>query len=105
MRLALKYGRRVGLCTCISSCTRRSDDFHAQSSRTNQVTLRLASKAVNSVHVVGLVLPIVDMPEAIEKVLITGMCVLSEKPFSPDPTVAARLWQRYTALDASRSVT
>jgi hypothetical protein len=58
-----------------------------------------------SVHVVGLVLPIVDMPEAMEKVLITGMCVLSEKPFAPDPTVAARLRQRYTALDASRSVT
>ncbi len=57
-----------------------------------------------SVHVVDLVLPIFDMPEAIEKVLVAGKCVLSEKPFAPDPTVAARLWQRYAALDSSRTV-
>ena len=56
----------------------------------------------DSVHVVDLVLPINEMPDAIEKILAAGKSVLSEKPFAPNPTVAARLWEEYSRLDTNR---
>ncbi|KAK3254971.1 hypothetical protein CYMTET_35832, partial [Cymbomonas tetramitiformis] len=54
--------------------------------------------ADTEVDVVDLVLPIPEMPAAIEAVLEAGKHVISEKPAAPSAAASCRLWQAYQRL-------
>ena len=54
------------------------------------------------VDVIDLVLPIAVMPDAIQRCLMAGKSVLSEKPIAPSPEVLGRLWVCYLSHAPAR---
>ena len=54
------------------------------------------------VDVIDLVLPIAVMPDAIQRCLMAGKSVLSEKPIAPSPEVLGRLWACYLSHAPAR---
>ena len=80
------------------ACKRLDKEKRAVIKTFNDLDAVLADPLVD---VVDLVLPIPAMPAAIEKCLLAGKSVISEKPIAPSPDDCGRLWACYqTSGDA-----